>query len=106
MKEEIRGSEELFKRLSQPVEISQEALHHVVRVAEGASARILDWTILGRPAFERLRASFDVKPDQLPAFIEGLVGSKARFGYRVFPKGVPPIIDGYQVEIDNLMAGH
>jgi len=104
MKEEIRGSEELLKRLSQPVEISHEELHHVVRAAEGASARILDWTILGRPAFERLRASFDVRPEQLPGFIEQLVGTKTRFGYRVFPKGVPPVIDGYEVEIDNLVT--
>src|ERR1044072_5584897 len=102
MKEETRGSEELLKRLCQPVEIDHEQLQQVVRAAEGASARILDWTILGRPAFERLRASFDGSPEKLPSFIEGLVGTKARFGYRVFPKGVPPIIDGYQLDLDTL----
>jgi hypothetical protein len=102
MVNEKRGSEELYERLSRPVELNKEELFHLVRAAEATSARILDWTIYGKPGIDRLRASFEVSPERLPAFIEGVIGSKARLRWEAFPEGVPPFIDNFRVVLDNM----
>lgn len=94
-----RGSDALLKRLNQPGEITMEALRHLVDSAGSASARILSWEIYGKPAFERLRASFAVGPDRLPAFIEKLVKTKTKFPWEIFPEGTPPDIDQYRVVV-------
>ena len=102
---EIRGSEELFKRLRQPVELDEKQLRSLVAAAEASSAKILDWTIFGKPGIDRLRASFEIAPDKLSSFIDSVIGSKARFDWRVFPRGVPPFIDRYFVDIQNDSTG-
>lgn len=94
-----RGSEELLKRLNQPYEISEDHLKHLVAAAEKSSAKILDWTVFGRPAIDRLKASFELAPEQLASFIDGVVQNKARFNWRVFPRGVPPVIDRYVLDV-------
>lgn len=98
---ESRGSEELFKRLNKGTEVKTEHLRHLVSSVEGVSGRILSWEIYGRPAFEVLRASFAVQPDRLGAFVDHLVQGKTRFGWEVFPEGVPPLIDQYRVVVKN-----
>jgi hypothetical protein len=102
---EKRGSEELLKRLSQPAELKAEHLRHLVSSVEGVSGRILNWEIYGKPAFEVLRASFAVHPDRLSAFVDHLVKGKTRFGWEVFPEGVPPLIDQYRVVVKNGAGG-
>ena len=97
--EERRGSEELLQRLTRPTELSADHLKHLVRSVESVSGRILGWEVYGRPAFERLRASFSVEPEKLSAFVDHLVRGKTRFGIEVFPRGVPPLVDLYQVEV-------
>jgi hypothetical protein len=99
--EHKRGSEELFKRLNRPTEITTENLRHLVSSVEGVSGRILSWEIYGKPAFEVLRASFAVDPGRLSVFVDHLVQSKTRFGWEVFPEGVPPLIDQYRVVVKN-----
>jgi hypothetical protein len=94
-----RGSDELFKRLNRPAEINAEDLKHLVSSVEGVAGRILNWEVYGRPAFEVLRASFSVAPDRLSALVDRLVQGKSRFGWEVFPEGVPPLIDQYRVDI-------
>src|SRR5262245_50195741 len=94
-----RGSEELFRRLNKPYELDESHLKHLVATAEKSSAKILDWTVFGKPGIDRLRASFELAPEQLTAFIDGVVQNKARFNWRVFPRGVPPIIDGYVLDL-------
>ncbi|HYN20468.1 MAG TPA: hypothetical protein VE078_05880 [Thermoanaerobaculia bacterium] len=102
---EKRGSEELFKRLNRTTELKAEDLRHLVSSVEGVSGRILSWEIYGKPAFEVLRASFVLKPDRLSAFVDHLVQGKTRFGWEVFPEGVPPLIDQYRVVVKNAGGG-
>lgn len=99
--EATRGSEELYKRLNRPTELSAEHLKHLVSSVERVSGRILGWEVYGKPAFEVLRASFAVDPGKLPAFVDHLVQGKTRFGWEVFPEGVPPLIDQYRVVVKN-----
>ena len=99
--DEKRGSEELLKRLSRPTELKAEDLKHLVSSVEGVSGRILNWEIYGKPAFEVFRASFAVSPDRLSALVDHLVQGKTRFGWEVFPEGVPPLIDQYRVVVKN-----
>jgi hypothetical protein len=96
-----RGSEELYKRLNRPTELSTEQLRHLVTSVESVSGRILGWEVYGKPAIEALRASFAIEPGRLPAFVDHLVQSKTRFGWEVFPEGVPPLIDQYRVVVKN-----
>ncbi len=100
-----RGSEELFKRINRPTELSTEHLRHLVSSVEGVSGRILSWEIYGKPAFEVLRASFAVEPGRLASFVDRLVQGKTRLGWEVFPEGVPPLIDQYRVVVKNGPAG-
>jgi hypothetical protein len=99
--EATRGSEELYKRLNRPTELSAEHLKHLVSSVERVSGRILGWEVYGKPAFEVLRASFAVDAGKLPAFVDHLVQGKTRFGWEVFPEGVPPLIDQYRVVVKN-----
>ena len=94
-----RGSEELLKRLTEPTELNPEHLRHLVGSVEKVSGRILNWEIYGKPRIEILRASFAVQPDRLAPLVEQLIENKARFGWEVFPEGVPPLIDQYRVVI-------
>lgn len=99
--EKKRGSEELYKRLNRPTELNAADLKHLVSSVESVSGRILNWEIYGKPSFEALRASFAVGPDRLSAFVDHLVQGKTRFGWEVFPEGVPPLIDQYRVVVKN-----
>jgi len=103
--EYARGSEELFKRLNKPYEISEDHLKHLVVAAEKSAAKILDWTVYGKPGIDRLRASFELAPEQLSSFIDGVVRNQARFNWRVFPRGVPPVIDRYVFDIQTDNGG-
>jgi len=94
-----RGSEELRRRFDQPVELSAEQLKHLVASAETAAGKILNWEIYGKPGIDRLRASFSIAPDKLTTFVEQLVANRARFGWEVFPEGVPPFIDQFRVDL-------
>ena len=96
---EKRGSTKLRGKLDQPVELSAEQLKGLVASAESVSGRILNWEIYGKPGIDRLRASFSIAPDQLPAFVQSLVATKARFGWEIFPEGIPPLIDQFRVDI-------
>lgn len=96
-----RGSAELFKRLNRPTEVNVEHLKHLVSSVESVSGRILNWEIYGKPAYEVFRASFAVGPDRLSALVDQLVQGKTRFGWEVFPEGVPPLIDQYRVVVKN-----
>jgi hypothetical protein len=100
-----RGSEELFERLNRPTEVNIEDLKHLVSSVENVSGRILNWEIYGKPAFEVLRASFALDPTRLSAFVDHLVRNKTRFGWEVFPEGVPPLIDQYRVVVKNGPGG-
>jgi hypothetical protein len=102
---ERRGSEALYKRLNRSTELSTEHLRHLVSSVEGVSGRILSWEIYGKPAFEVLRASFAVEPGRLASFVDHLVQGKTRFGWEVFPEGVPPLIDQYRVVVKNGPGG-
>ena len=97
--ETLRGSEELLKRLTQPAELNPEHLRSLVGTVEKISGRILNWEVYGKPGIDRLRASFAIGPDRLSALVDNLVQSKVRFGWEVFPEGVPPLIDQYRVVI-------
>lgn len=94
-----RGSEELLKRLTQPTELNPEHLKSLVGSVEKVSGRILNWEVYGKPGIDRLRASFAIGPDRLSALVDNLVQSKVRYGWEVFPEGVPPLIDQYRVVI-------
>lgn len=96
-----RGSEELLRRLTQPTELDPKHLQQLVGSVEKVSGRILNWEIYGKPGLEVLRASFAVGPDRLSTFVDSLVQSKTRFGWEVFPEGVPPLIDQYRVVVKN-----
>lgn len=98
-KTDKRGSTELRRRLDQPVELSAEQLKKLVASAESASGRILNWEIYGKPGIDRLKASFSIAPDQLPNFVKELVANKVRFGWEIFPEGVPPFIDQFRVDL-------
>ena len=100
-----RGSEELLQRLSRPTELSVEHLRHLVSSVEGVSGRILNWEVYGKPAIEALRASFAVEPGRLASFVDHLIQNKARFGWEVFPEGIPPLIDRYRVVVKNGPVG-
>jgi hypothetical protein len=94
-----RGSTKLRQRFDQPVELSAEQLKGLVASAERVSGRILNWEIYGKPGIDRLRASFSIAPDQLPSFVKELVATKARFGWEIFPEGIPPLIDQFRVDL-------
>lgn len=97
--ETLRGSAELLKRFTEPADLDPEHLRHLVGSVEKVSGRILNWEIYGKPRIEVLRASFAVGPDRLAPLVEQLIQNKARFGWEVFPEGVPPLIDQYRVVI-------
>lgn len=97
--ETLRGSEKLLERLTQPAELEPEHLRQLVGSVEKVSGRILNWEIYGKPRIEALRASFAVGPDRLAPLVEQLIQNKARFGWEVFPEGIPPLIDQYRVVI-------
>jgi hypothetical protein len=94
-----RGSTKLRHRFDQPVELSAEQLKGLVASAESVSGRILNWEIYGKPGIDRLKASFSIAPDQLPSFVKELVATKARFGWEIFPEGIPPLIDQFRVDL-------
>ncbi|HEX5758553.1 MAG TPA: hypothetical protein VF121_05125 [Thermoanaerobaculia bacterium] len=98
-KTDKRGSTELRRRLDQPVELSGEQLKNLVAAAEATSSRILNWEVYGKPGIDRLKASFSIGPDELPNFVKQLVANRARFGWEVFPEGVPPFIDQFRVDL-------
>jgi hypothetical protein len=97
--EALRGSQELLKRLTEPAELDPENLKQLVGSVERVSGRILNWEIYGKPRIEVLRASFAVGPDRLAPLVEQLVQNRARFGWEVFPEGIPPLVDQYRVVI-------
>lgn len=94
-----RGSTELRRRFDQPVELRPEQLKSLVDSVERVSGRILNWEIQGRPSIERLRASFSIAPDQLASFVKEIVATEARFGWEIFPEGIPPLIDQFRVDL-------
>jgi hypothetical protein len=97
--ETLRGSDELLKRFTEPAGLDPEHLRHLVGSVEKVSGRILNWEIYGKPSIEAVRASFAIGPDRLTTLVEQLIQNKARFGWEVFPEGVPPLIDQYRVVV-------
>lgn len=98
----MRGSEELLKRLDNGgATLDVKQIRELVRVTDSAGVRVLDWQIFGQPGIERLRASLQVEPKQLPDLVTSVLKlNELRVNWKIFPKGIP-VIDHFQVDIEN-----
>lgn len=99
---EKRGSEELLKRLDKGgATLDMKQIRELVRVTDSDGIRVLDWQIFGQPGIDRLRASLQVEPRQLPDLVTSVLKlNELRVNWKIFPKGIP-VIDRFQVEIEN-----
>ncbi len=97
--EETRGSDELFRRLQQPNQLSVEELRHLVSSVEDVAGHIEGWEIYGKPAIEALRASFTVDRENLSGLIEKVLAVRPAFHLIVHPIGVPQI-ERYRMTVE------
>lgn len=101
-----RGSEELLKRLDKGgATLDVKQIRELVRVTDSDGIRILDWQIFGQPGIDRLRASLQVGPEQLPNLVTSVLKlNELRINWKIFPKGIP-VIDHFHVEFENAGSG-
>jgi len=85
-----RGSE-VLKRLagSRNHNLNEEAIHRLGEVVDQHAAKVLDWTIYGQPAIDRVIGTLRTDPKQAGSIIERLIQDQVRWNVRLFPYGIP-----------------
>lgn len=85
-----RGSE-VLKRLagSRQHSLDEAAIHRLGEVVDQHSLKVLDWTIYGQPAIDRVIGTLRANPKDAGAIIDRLVNDQVRWNVRLFPYGIP-----------------
>jgi hypothetical protein len=85
-----RGSE-ILKRLAGGRQhlFDESAFHRLGEVVDQHSLKVLDWTIYGQPAIDRVVGTLRANPKDTGAIIDRLINDQARWHVRLFPYGIP-----------------
>jgi hypothetical protein len=94
MSKEARGSEKLWDRIFEHDQPTQAKLGEAVAAAR-VNYKILRWWNYGKPAIDRVKATFDVPTAESGALIQDILhsaaGNKASIILDAFPYGVPQL---------------
>jgi hypothetical protein len=85
-----RGSD-VLKRLagSRQHNLDEATIQRLGEVVDKHSLKVLDWTIYGQPAIDRIRGTLRCDPKNAGSVVNQLVNDQVRWNVRLFPYGIP-----------------
>jgi hypothetical protein len=88
--EQERGSD-VLKRLagSRQHAFDATAIQRLGEIVDRSPSKVLDWTIYGQPAIDRIRGTLRCDPKDVGTVVTGLVSDQLRWNVRLFPYGIP-----------------
>jgi hypothetical protein len=96
-----RGSEKLIERLAgMKGGVSQTQIRELLRVLTRSDCRLVDWYIRGIPVPEVVFGTVLAPVNVAGALASQIYEAKLRANFRLFPNGIPPLIDQVRVEIE------